>query len=256
MIKRNFALAALFGAATLLSAATSQATVVDLGKSGSTTINGALIETGTIHPAGTGVFQPFLSIQANGFEQGYNSSSGNFDTKREPVWNHEIRFSDLQVTTINNTAYYGFAIDINEPNSGPKAQISLDAFRIYTSSTVQNSTSTDQNGYFNGSLGTLRYDLGANAVLYYDAQSGSGTSDVNIYVPVSFFAGAQGTDFVYLYERFGNTKSSEGGFEETRLIGGITPVPEMSALFPIVGLLVAVGSTRVLRRRQMAKASV
>lgn len=35
----------------------------------------------------------------------------------------------------------------------------------------------------------------------------------------------------------------------------ITPVPEMSALFPIVGLMVAVGSTHVLRRRKMAKAS-
>ena len=33
----------------------------------------------------------------------------------------------------------------------------------------------------------------------------------------------------------------------------LAPVPEMSALFPIVGLLVAVGSTSLLRRRRMAK---
>lgn len=33
----------------------------------------------------------------------------------------------------------------------------------------------------------------------------------------------------------------------------ITPVPEMSALFPIVGLLVAVASTQILRRRRAAK---
>ncbi len=33
----------------------------------------------------------------------------------------------------------------------------------------------------------------------------------------------------------------------------ITPVPEMSALFPIVGLLVAVASTQILRRRRAAQ---
>jgi hypothetical protein len=253
MIKRNFLIAAL-GLAALVPSM--NGAIVDLGTSGSTTINGAIIETGTIHPAGTGVFEPFLTIQASGFEQGYNSSEGNFDTKREPVWNHEIRFSDLQVTTINNVDYYGFAIDINEPNSGPNAPISLDAFKIFTSATLQTSTSTNHKGYFNGSLGTLRYDLGGNSVLYYDAQSGSGTSDINIFVPVSLFAGAQANDFVYVYERFGNTETSEGGFEETRLIAGITPVPEMSALFPIVGLIVAVGSTHILRRRKMAQAAV
>ncbi|MDQ6623257.1 MAG: hypothetical protein M3Y86_07205 [Verrucomicrobiota bacterium] len=33
----------------------------------------------------------------------------------------------------------------------------------------------------------------------------------------------------------------------------VTPVPEMSALFPIVGLIVAVSSTHVLRRRRLAR---
>lgn len=33
----------------------------------------------------------------------------------------------------------------------------------------------------------------------------------------------------------------------------ITPVPEMSALFPIVGLVAAVGSTHLLRRRKLAQ---
>ena len=33
----------------------------------------------------------------------------------------------------------------------------------------------------------------------------------------------------------------------------ITPVPEMSALFPLVGLLAAVSSTHILRRRRMAR---
>ena len=33
----------------------------------------------------------------------------------------------------------------------------------------------------------------------------------------------------------------------------ITPIPELSTFFPLVGLLVAVGSTQVLRRRRAAQ---
>jgi hypothetical protein len=235
-------------------AAAANATVVDLSRNSSGTINGALFEVGSIHPAGTGVFEPFLTIQANGDEQGYNSSTGNFDTKREPVWNHEIRFSDLQQTTINGVAYFGFAIDVNEPNGGGRNDISLVALSIWTSATLQNSTSTDRNGNFNGSLGTLRYDLGNNEVYYVDRHRGSGESDINVFVPVSLFAGAQPNDYVYMYQRWGNADAmSEGGFEETRLIAGITPIPELSSFFPIIGLMVAVGATSALRRRKMAQ---
>lgn len=256
MIKRTF-IASLGFAAVLLSNAS--ATILDLGTNGSGFIGGAYFDVNHDHPTGTGVYNPFLTVQANGTEQGYNSSTGNFDTKREPQWNHEIKFSDLQQTTINGIAYFGFSVDINEPNGGSKSLISLDGLKLFTSSTLQNSTSTDSNGVFNGSLGTLRYNLdaaGNNSVLYNDQQSGSGSGDIDIFIPVSAFAGTKANDYIYMYQFWGNTDSTEGGFEETALIAGITPVPEMSALFPIVGLMVAVGSTHVLRRRRMAKASV
>ena len=253
MIKRNFA-AALVAAGMFAIAGVAQATVLNLGSSGSGTVNGALFQTNADHPTGTGVYDPFLTVQNSPWEQGYNSSTGNFDTKREPVWNHEIQFSDLQVTTINGTAYFGFSVDVNEPG-GNKSGISLDALSVYTSSTLQSSTSTNSSGYFNGSLGTLRYSLGGNQVLYDDQNTGSGGGDINIYIPVSFFAGTQASDYVYLYQRWGNSdaSASNGGFEETALIRGLTPVPEMSAFFPIVGLLVAVGSTSILRRRRAAQ---
>src|SRR6478672_10686316 len=112
MIKRNFT-AALVAAGMLTTAGFAQATVLDLGSSGSGTINGALFQTTNDHPVGTGVFDPFLTIQNKTWEQGYNSSTGPFDTKRVPQWNHEIQFSDLQVTTINGQQYYGFNVDIN-----------------------------------------------------------------------------------------------------------------------------------------------
>ena len=253
MIKRNFT-AALIAAGMLVIASVAQAGVLDLDSDGSGTINGAIFETNADHPTGTGVYNPFLTVQNNGWEQGYNSSTGNFDTKREPQWNHEIKFSDLQATNINGVQYIGFSVDINEPN-GAKSEISLDALKIFFSPTLQSSTSTDANGFFNGSLGTLVYDLGANQVLYNDQDSGSGEGDINIYIPVSFFlnAGVTANDYIYMYQRWGNSDTTEGGFEETALIRGLTPIPEMSTFFPIIGLLVAVGSTHVLRRRRMAR---
>jgi len=251
MIKRNFA-AALVAAGMFAIASISQATVLDLGSSGSGTVNGALFQTNNDHPTGTGVYNPFLTVQNSPWEQGYNSSTGNFDTKREPQWNHEIKFSDLQTTTINGTAYFGFSVDVNEPGNN-KSGISLDGLSVWTSSTLQSSTSTDANGFFNGSLGILRYDLGANQVLYDDQNTGSGGGDINIFIPASLFANVGANDYVYMYQRWGNTDASQGGFEETALIRGLAPVPEMSALFPIVGLLVAVGSTSLLRRRRAAQ---
>jgi len=251
MIKRNFT-AALVAAGMFAMAGAAQATVLDLGSSGSGSINGAIFQTNNDHPTGTGVYDPFLTVQNSPWEQGYNSSVGNFDTKREPQWNHEIQFSDLQTTTINGIAYFGFSVDVNEPGNS-KSGISLDGLSVWTSSSLQSSTSTDANGFFNGSLGTLRYSLGNNQVLYDDQNTGSGGGDINIYIPVSAFAGTQASDYVYLYQRWGNTDASQGGFEETALIRGLAPVPEMSALFPIFGLLVAVGSTSILRRRRAAQ---
>ncbi|HEV3410702.1 MAG TPA: hypothetical protein VG095_10435, partial [Chthoniobacterales bacterium] len=202
MTNSKFISASIAIAAALV-AANAGAAVVDLNN-GSGTINGALFTTNFDQPTGTGVFDPFLTIQNDPWEQGYNSSNGNFNTKREPQWNHEIRLSDLRITTLNGTQFFGFIVDVNEPG-GNRANISLDALRIWTSPTLQNSTSTNGSGFFNGSLGTLRFDLGANSVLYTDSNRGSGQSDIAIYIPVSNFNGVSLNDYVYMYQRWGNS---------------------------------------------------
>ena len=153
-----------------------------------------------------------MSIQNTGAEQDYNSSVDNFDTKRVPQWNHELQLGELQATMIGNVAYYTFLIDINEPNGGAKSTVSLDAFKIWISPTFQSSTSTDALGHFNGSLGNLVFDLGNNSVTYNDQNSGSGSCDIKILVPVSLLANANPTDYIYVYERF---SGAQGGFEET-----------------------------------------
>lgn len=238
-------------AAFVLTTTATQAAVLDLGSSGEGFLGGAYFATTDIQPTGTGVVDPFLTIQNSPWEQGYNSSTGNFDTKREPQWNHEIQFQDLRITTIGDVDYFGFVVDINEPNGNGTNSISLNGLKIWTSSTLQDSTSTNGQGIFNGSLGNLVFDLGnGNTLLYTDQQSGSGSGDINIFIPVSLFEGVALTDYVYMYQRWGNTDFTEGGYEETWIRSGVAPIPEMSTFFPLIGLLVAVFSTHALRRRK------
>jgi hypothetical protein len=245
-------------AALVFSMSTGQATVLDLGSSGSGSVGGALFSTTDLQPTGTGVFDPFLTIQNTPTEQGYNGSNGNFDTKRVPVWNHEIMLSDLRAQTISGTQYFSFVVDVNQPNGATQSLISLDSLKIWTSSTLQTSTSTDASGHFNGSLGNLVFDMGAgNSVLYNDKQSGSGAGDINIFIPVSDFAGAKSTDYVYMYQAWGNSDMSAGGFEETAIGQGVVPVPEVapsSVIFGFLGLLVAFSSRRALAGRVRAVA--
>ncbi len=215
----------------------------------------AIFTTDFTQPAGTGVFDPFLSIQANGTEEGYNTSAGAFDTKREPQWNHELTLGDLRQTTtsINGVDYFSFTIDINEPNAGDKSLISLDALQIYAS----NKTGIHTQNL--SQIGTKVFDLDLptnNYVLYNDANSGSGEADIAFFIPVSAFAGLSDSTIIYMYQHFGSYFSSEatattqGGFEETRLAVNIRPVPEPSAILPLAGVLgFALTSRRFLRRR-------
>jgi hypothetical protein len=65
---------------------------------------------------------------------------------------------------------------------------------------------------------------------------GSGSGDMYAYIPTSDFAGTKTSDFVYLYAHFGNTDASQTGFGEWALVTA-APIPEMNALFPIIGFL-------------------
>jgi hypothetical protein len=257
MIKRNFT-AALIAAGLLTVASLAQATVVDLVNNDQGTITNqygtAIFQFTQPQPTGTGYIDPFLRVQASPTEQGYNTSGGTpFDDKGGP-WTHDITFSDLQSTavTVNGTLYFKILVDLNEPN-GAKSTISLENIQFYTS---QNGSQTTTNL---SSLGTLRYSMdtaGGDNTVQFDAgrNHGSGSGDAFLYIPATAFAGTNANDFVYMYVNFGNADmTTAGGFEEFTLVRNLTPVPEMSALFPIIGLLVAVGSTRILRRRRMAQ---
>jgi hypothetical protein len=257
MIKRNFT-AALVAAGMFAIASLAQATVVDLinNDQGSFTnqYGTSIFQFTQPQPTGTGVIDPFLRVQASPSEQGYNTSGGTpFDDKGGP-WTHDIRFSDLQSTavTLNGTSYFKILVDLNEPN-GAKSTIDLTNLQFYTSSTGSKTTTNLSQ------LGTLRYSMdtaGGDNTVQFDAgrNHGSGSGDAFLYIPTSAFAGTQANDFVYMYVNFGDADmTTAGGFEEFTLVPNLAPVPEMSALFPIIGLIAAVGSTSILRRRRAAQ---
>jgi hypothetical protein len=245
----------LIAAASLLIANGAHATVVDLinGDSGSLTnqYGTATFEFTSPQPTGTGYIKPFLRVQADPSEQGYNTSGGTPFNDVAGPWTHDLTFADLMTTavTISGQNYFKLMLDIDEPG-GSKSTISLTDLRFYTSS--QGSlTTTDLS-----QLGTLRYAMTPGDQVLLDAarNNGSGSGDMFAYIPVSAFAGTSLSDFVYMYCAFGNTDfESNGGFEEWTLV--VNPIPEASTFFPIVGLLAAVFSTQFIRRRQLAHLS-
>jgi hypothetical protein len=223
------------------------ATVVDLtGSNDSGTINGAQFVFTTQQPTGTGVIDPFLRVQNTPTEQGYNTSGGTPFDDKAGIWTHDLTFADLQNTqvTLGSVSYFKLLLDVNEPG-GSKSLISLDQLQLYTSGVGGQTTSNVS------SLGTLRYTFSPadSVILNASRNHGSGSGDMYAYIPTSDFAGTKTSDFVYLYAHFGNTDVSQAGFEEWALVNA-APIPEINALFPIIGFFAMAFVTQYLRRRR------
>jgi hypothetical protein len=261
LTSKNIA-ALMFAAGFMALNVTTYGTVVDLVGGDTGTINGAQFDWTPSQPTGTGVIDPFLRVQADGTEQGYNTSGGTPFDDKAGIWTHDIQFSDLQTTavTVNGTQYFQVLLDVNEPG-GSSSTISLDRLEFYTSA-IGSQTGTDV-----PALGSLRWSLdgAGDSYVLLDASrnNGSGSGDMFAYIPVSAFAGVSDADYIYMFTRFGDQVAAdgttEGGFEEWSLVNNMSPVPEAGALFPIVGLMIAVASTQLLRRRragQLARNSV
>src|SRR5437588_3788488 len=105
---------AVLAVAALFFASGAQATIVDLINGDSGTINGAMFDWVSSQSTGTGVITPFLRVQADGTEQGYNTSkpSPPFDAKTG-VFTRDITFADLMTTedTISAVTYHEFILD-------------------------------------------------------------------------------------------------------------------------------------------------
>ena len=243
----------ILAAAFVVAIGTARATIVDLttGPDASGEINGALFFATQQQPAGTGFIDPFLRIQEKGFEQGYNTDGGfPFDDKHPHNYQHSLLISDLTPTIFNGTPYLVFMLDSNQNgNSFTEHVLEMTKLQIFTTNDPNQTTET-----FNGAgilqlNGTLVYNLGNNAVL--TTATGSGKADMFMYIPANLVQ--TGEKYLVLYSAFGNDIPSDGGFEEWLFVPGVQVIPETGTFFPVIGLLVAVISTRVLRRRKIAQ---
>jgi len=286
---RNGMLALSAATGMLLSNNTSAATsptVIDLTPVGAQTINvvgsfggTAKVADNFVQPAGTGVFRPFLTIDANGqtstgnnkSEQGYNTDgfTALYLDELRPQWNKRFQVENLA----NVNGYYGFLLDANEPGAN-KSLLSIDNVRIYTGG--DNTAAVGNNVANLNQLGTLRWAMNsinssgvtdpftqyiqldsAQENVYSNSNGGSGKADMVLWVPVTAFAGASATDFVWFYNLNGAAVQADGstagtpstaGYEEWAFVQGPIAVPDGGATAILLGIG-ALGVAAASRKR-------
>lgn len=266
-----FAGVAMVGIARSAAGATIE---VNLVAAGSYALNadgqGANFYTNQQQPTGTGVIQPFLTIQRNGYEHGYNTDGVmEFDQKRQPGWTRSLLLNEIEPVsmTVNGQTnqYIKFLLDINEPNGGGNALLSLNVLQLFVTndanifgyqgySPIPGSNFTTGAGTDGFSNATKVYDLDAlqdyTVNLNYDNASGSGSGDLYVYIPYSVIAGRTETNLV-LYSSFGVPDQSGAGFEEWAVSTQAQSLPETAVPLPPVALggIVLMGATFLKRLR-------
>ncbi len=197
----------------LVTAGPLQATLLDLSVDTSGTLTAAtgqltFFERYNAPPTGTGVFDPFVRIQNDVAEKGYNTDGAlELDTKQGKTggknWTHSLKLGDIPVSN----GSIQFLLDINQSQDSDNKYLSLDVLEIF----LADSGSLDD--YASG-LGTLVYDLGDNWVNIDSSifHSGSGTGDIRVTIPVG--PDWSSDKYLYLYSEFGQRNHSNSGFEE------------------------------------------
>jgi PKD repeat protein len=198
-----------------------------LGASGS--INGASFQQISPQSLGGKISAPFVRIQQNGCEGGYNTSGRPFeagqDLLNDPNYTRDLLLGDVPVVALAGVEYRQFVLDINEV-AGSGALLRLDDLLIYQSNTAALITLYDL---------TPIYDLdGAGArhvLLNFDLNASSGGGDMVAYIPNSLFGPET---YVYVYSRF---HDSGDGFEEWSIARPRPDAPTANAGGPYLGAI-------------------
>jgi hypothetical protein len=212
-------------------------TLIDLTDPGSHVINDATWTPIDPHSAGTGVFEPFLRIQGNGTETGYNTDgTPEFQTKNG-IWTHSLMLSDL----IPTDGAYEFVFNADQNKTADGRLLSIDELVITLEATGGLDTYPP-----GGFTGPVVYDLdGAGDVsvlMDYDLSGeGLGSGDLILRIPTSFFVKDSLNQYIYLYTVMGaymapgaaeSLYPANDGPEEWRYLtgSGDAPIPAPGAV--------------------------
>lgn len=230
-----------------------QALSIDLTTTGSSgTINGGFFQQVPNQSTGTGVIEPFVRLQDDPTEEGYNTGLSAMPDVKAGAWTHELLLSAVPVVTIGAIDYYQFLLDLNETNNAAGRFITLFELEIWTKSGAL--TSADEYSDLTNGGASKVWDLDAGPdgnskiELDYSLNPGSGAGDMFAYIPVSS-VGTDGTKNLYLYSAFGTPQGSDAGFEEWAVLKTTTPntVPDGGTTIVTFGFaLLGLGSMRKL----------
>jgi hypothetical protein len=232
------------GAVLLMSVAALGTTYIDLTTAGATGIaNGGIFIQGGAG-AGTGTFDPFLTLSSNNdTEQGINvcttvgCPAPQFDTFTGGGRTHAIQVAGIPTQHYPNAAgplYREFSLDAND--QGSDDFMSIDAVKVYIddqSNLGQYDVSTELFGNDTGVSASRIYDLGSDTEVLMRSQSltpGSGVSDITLLIPDSvfpancFYGSTTCNRWLYFYTKSGAAGTVGGhnynvtaGFEEWRV---------------------------------------
>ena len=176
---------------------------------------GAIWSTAPTQSTGTGVINSFVRVSgaANGAVDGHNT--GGAASNNETNGHLFARtLGEVPLIDIGGSLYYEFFLDINQEKNDPL--LALNNVQICLSSTSGNLTQADAcptaTSY---TMGTFGGDANQWIKLDYQLNSGSGSGDLFMYIPVNTL-GTNMTDYIYLFSQFGAISSYENndGFEE------------------------------------------
>jgi len=251
-------------------------------RSDTAAIGGGFTVVDTVtRPAGTGVIDPFLRIQMNGQERGYNTSLGfPLDDKHPDNYTHALQLGVVPIVTIGGVQYREFLLDVNQDDAVKKngGVISLNQIQIFQSATDVGTSHSildaDMTGNGHNALLCLssatevfrlndRDVSNTNIEIWVNEGTGSGAADMLFYVRNDAFT-QNANSYVTLFSQFGlpnGTYSSDSGFEEWAArndgSGGggggpheVTPAPAGLVLFATA--LPVLALRRVLRRKMVA----
>jgi len=243
--KQLFSMVSLVASLGCASGVAQAAVTLDLTTVGASgVINGATYTQMPLQPVGTGVIDPFVRIGMQGsagkeYVEGYNTTVDNvLDNSNEDNYNRAVTVGEIGITTVGGQNVMRFILDINQTSANP--QLNLDEVQIFISTSPNQSTETlTGTGLVDLSNSYLVYrmdagDTGNKVTLDYSLNSGSGSGDMYLDIPVADLIGAfnaggtlfdtdpeRNSAYIYLYSKFGSDPyNNNDGFEDWTYVKG------------------------------------